>query len=291
MKMAHQLASVLVLLALFTQCIPCFAATVDYSPDLSGKSGTLRGKIELNKLAGVEIPRGRVFFKGDRMEVSTVPEWQFDRVVVLSGPVLSAQAKVENGQATIRGLAYFQEGDWLGFISPAVPRETIVTDDGEISGRITGIAHNTIDFVQMDGKQTSIPVSSVRDLRSPRAYTFHMQAAAPGAVDGQAFHTEMYHIAMQPKSHVFQATALKSELRKHGDGDLSTGQLLAIGAVINAIQVAQMTPLLVFPMTSPHLSRQANRLIFETNNNPIAVQPVVSVPVQLVPLPHNCCGQ
>lgn len=262
------------------------AATVEFTPDITGKSGTVRGKIPLEKLAGVDIPRGRVAFKGDQMEVTTVPEWQFDRTVVLSGPVLRAEARVERGDAYIHGFAYLGDGDWLSLISPAIVRETLVTDQSELVGQVSKIENGSVEFVELNGQRSQIPVAAVKAIYSPKAFYFDMQAPTPGAVAGQAFQTEVNRIAIRPNSRLFRTAAIKTELRKQSDGDLTTGQLVAIGTAISALQIGQMVPMLVYPMTSNHLWRQANSVQYQSLANPFGFQPIVGVPVTSVPPPQ-----
>ncbi len=269
-----------------SSCQLARAATVEFAVDVTGKTGTVRGKVPLEKLAGVDIPRGRVSFKEGIATVTTIPEWQFDRQEVLSGPVLKVEGAVVAGKADIHGLVYFLNGDWLHYLSPASPRETIVTGSGELSGHVAGIAGNTVEFVENNGQRSQIAVSSITTIYSPRAFTFNMLAPAPAVVSAQQFQSEVYNIRMRPTSRVFQMTALKSELCRAGDGDLSGRQLMAIGVTISAIQLGQMLPALIYPLTSPHLSRQANRLIYDTVASPINVSPRVSVPAQLVPPPQ-----
>jgi hypothetical protein len=262
------------------------AATIDFTPDITGKSGTVRGKIPLEKLAGVDIPRGRVAFKGGLLEVTTVPEWQFDRSVVLSGPVLKTEARIEHGEAYIHGLAYLCDGDWVSYISPAIVRETLVTEKSELVGQVERIENGAIEFVELNGQRSQIPVAAVKAIYSPKAFSFDLQAPAPGAVSGQAFQTEVNRIAIRPNSRVFRAAALRTELRKQSDGDLTTGQLVAIGTAISALQIGQMVPMLVYPLTSNHLWRQANSVQYQSLANPFGFQPLVGVPVTSVPPPR-----
>lgn len=261
------------------------AGTINFSPDLSGKTGTVRGKIQLEKFGSAPIPRGRVSFTGDAIEVTTIPEWQFDRMTVLYGPVLRAEATIANGRAEIEGIAYFLEGDWLHYLAPSEPRETLLTASGELVGRVVTIANNQVEFLETTGQRQFVPMSSIKQLYSPKACQFRIASPAPGAVPGQPFQTEAYTIALRPTARMFHLAALKSDLRKQGDGDLTTGQLVAIGATINAVQVAQMLPCLIYSLGYNQQQRLSRRRQFENFATPVAPEPLVGVPVNLLPPP------
>lgn len=287
MRTMRLLSTLLSILLLVSQGGNAAAATIGFAPDLTGKTGAVTGKIPLDRLAGVDIPRGRVSFKGNTITVTTIPEWQFDRIDVLSGVVIRTESTLANGEARIRGLAYFMEGQWLGYISPAVPRETVIFDDNEITGHVSTIDDNAIEFVELNGQRSRIPIASVKTIYSPRAFTFQMAAPAPGAIAGQAYKTEMYRIDVSPTSRTFRMAALKTELSKSGDGDLSRKQLLTIGAAISAIQIGQMLPVLIYPLESHHLWRQANRTMFEADVNPVGTSTFINIDPRLVPAPHG----
>jgi hypothetical protein len=288
MKVPKRIAAIILALLLASISTKAMAVPVRFNPDLSGEAGQVSVKMPLEKIGSVSVPRGRLRIKGNLAEVSTVEEFQFDHQVVLSGPVLNTRQHVEKGKLEITGTAYFSEGDWLTYLSPPVFDETLSTTSGDIHGKILSIDSETAVVRTESGQQEKIPVASINEIHSPRAFSFAISAVPPLAVpSGQPYETDATRVALTQTAHQFRAFALRSELRKNGDGDLTRGQLIAVGTAISAIEIGQMVPFIVVPLLYNHLSQEQQRREFAVLTSPININSSIGVPNYLVPPPRG----
>lgn len=222
------------------------AFSINFSPDIIGNSGLLSAKMPLEKLGSINIPGGRFKVKGNWAEVTTVEEFQFDHYTVLSGPVINTQQTLERNKFEITGLTYFYKGDWLAYLSPLVFQETISTNTDEFIGKVVSIDNDIVLFRSASGQYQKIPLSVIKDIDSPRSFRFKLAGNLPdGLQKGEAYEAEANKVNLMQADHQFRLTALSRNLQKQGDGDLSNGKLIAIGTLINTVEIGQMTPFLV----------------------------------------------
>jgi hypothetical protein len=246
------------------------AATVRFNPDANSVEGTLVGRVFLNKMGGLKLPRGRAVFKGNSVDITIVPEFQFDRVVVLSGALVSVHSDINGQQAAFNGIVYFFEGDWLKYIDDPHTPDSVATASGTITGRIRGIGANALEVEESNGSRKSIPLSTLISIRSPRAFDFSLPATAfTPQVPNQPFTADATLLSLTPSANVFQLKALKHDRLMQTDGDLSTGKLILIGAAYTTAQLAQLVPFLVVPLDGRHLITNANAKLnrFFTESN------------------------
>jgi hypothetical protein len=232
----------------------CRAFPINFSPDSIGNGGRLTAKMPLEKLGSINIPRGRFKIKGNWAEVSTVEEFQFDHYTVLSGPVINTQQTLERNKFEITGLAYFCKGDWLSYLSTLVFQETISTDTDEFTGQVVSVDDDLVLFRSTSGQYQKIPISIIKDIDSPRSFRFKLAGDLPNGVEGGGvYEAEANNVNLTQANRQFRLTALSRALQKQGDGDLSKGKLIAIGTLINTIEIGQMTPFLVLGLLYNHL--------------------------------------
>ncbi len=235
--------------------LPAQAFPINFSPNLTGNSGQLTARMPLEKLGSINIPHGRFKIKGNWAEVSTVEEFQFDHHAVLSGPVINTQQTLDRNKFEITGLAYFCKGDWLAYLSTVVFQETISTDTDEFTGHIVSVEDDSVVFRNTSGLYQKIPISSIRDIDSPHSFRFSLAGDLPDGIRGkEAYEAEANNVNLVQANRQFRLTALSRAVKnQEGDGDLSKGKLIAIGTLINTIEIGQMTPFLVLGLLYPHL--------------------------------------
>jgi len=236
---------------------PALAATVTFIPDGGANTGSIDTFIPVDKIGTMPLPRGRVVFRGNVIEVTMIPEWQFDRQVVLRGPVLDTTISADGGQAVLRGTVFFNEGTWLPYFDSSRVVEDVATKDGELHGRITAINATTVTLAAKDGAMHQIPLRDITDIESPRAYTFKLPVVSPTVINpAQAFQASSTSLSFNSSDRPIRAAALKSQLAK-GDGDWSTKRLVAIGTILSLVELGQLAPVLAVPLGSNGLRRTA----------------------------------
>jgi len=247
--------SLMLVFAIMCAPLSAVAAQLSFTPT-TGNFGTVSLKMPIQKIGSVEIPRGRIAIKGNTIEVTMIPEWMFDRQVALSGPVLRAVSSVTDSRSVVVGIAYFQEGPWLKYIDDPNRPDTVVTSNGTLTGKIVSADNDAITF-EHDGKQESIPIANLHDVRSPRAYTFTIPASLAATVPaGSAYQAEATGFVLRPTSNSYKLAALKNDLAKES-GDWSTSKIVLLGAAFTGMQLAQLTIPLVYALDQRYLKQNA----------------------------------
>lgn len=85
--------------------LPALAESISFTPEDNTNGGAIVGRIPLEKFGAIDLPRGRVSFKSHFIEVSAIPEYQFDRQVVLSGPILKCSSINAGSKVYLNGFA------------------------------------------------------------------------------------------------------------------------------------------------------------------------------------------
>lgn len=258
-------------LAVTLMCLQpgALAASINYTSGPVGGFAGLHGSIKLEKLGSVAIPRGRMTFRGNTVELTTIPEWQFDREVVLSGLVLKTSVQVSGQESVIKGIAYFQDGSWLQYVDNQGVDDSVVTADGTTVGKIESVSETAITLKLANGERRQIAHSAITEFYSPRAYNFSMPATAAAPIAaGQSFAAESTGLTLKPTEKIYHLAALKADPGLQSDGDWSTKKLVLIGTVLTAMQTAQFIPILCVALREGHMSRRAAKQIFQTQTQP-----------------------
>lgn len=221
------------------------ASAVSFTPQPKLNGGSIVGRIPLEKLGSIALPRGRAYFKANMLEVTAVPEWQFDRQQVLSGPILKCWSSVNGKNASINGIAYFQEGDFLKYIDDNAP-DKVVALDNVYSGQITAMKNGMLEVTSDAGTVHQIPIAQVEQVISPRAYTFSLPVTAFLSVpQGEPISGESTTVSLKPTSKVIALAAVKRDPLMKRDGDISNAKLTTLWAGLSTVEILQFLPLAI----------------------------------------------
>lgn len=251
--------SIAISIAISLIALPAHAATMFFNPDPNSlTTGSVDVMLPVDNLSSVPVPRGRININGNLVELSMIPEWQFDREIVLHGRVLDTQIDTSGRQPIVRGVVMFTDGAWIEYFDDRRPDETVISRTGTVSGRITEVEGNDVT-IETAGKAQTIPLANVIEIRSPRVFSFAIPTTPLQQMTaGQPFYSDARSIAMHATSRPFRVASLKRTItRQMDDGDLSTKQLVGIGTVLSLVQLGQMVPVLAVPLgAGPPFRRQ-----------------------------------
>ena len=253
-KMRHNRKNKVAWLAIAFSCLvnaaafsPANSAAISFTPQPATNGGAIVGRIPLEKFGALELPRGRVFFKTNVIELTAIPEYQFDRQVVLSGPIIKCWSSQDGKTASINGIAYFQDGEWLKYVDENSP-DKVITPDKTAVGQITSLKKGFLEVTpQGGGAAEKIAIADVQQIVSPRAYTFSVPvtAFAPTTKVGDPLTGESTSVILKPSSKVITLAAVKREPLMQSDGDTSNKKLVALWASLTAVEAAQFIPLAI----------------------------------------------
>lgn len=177
--------------AILIQQSAAFAAPVKVirgTPDAG-----IQAKIKTETLGSIKIPQGAVKFNGTDVTVGAVPDWLFDRHIILTGKLIDHKISTVDGKSSIQGVIYFTGGDWLASFPDAKRPDNLEMADGSVLvGTVRSVSGDNIDFQVQTGQTRRIKVSEIRNVLSPRAIVFNIPAtdvrvdSATGDLDGTA---------------------------------------------------------------------------------------------------------
>jgi hypothetical protein len=237
--------------------LPALAESITFRPEDNTNGGAIVGRIPLDKFGTIPMPRGRVSFKNHFLEVSAIPEYQFDRQVVLSGPILKCACINTGSKVYLNGFAYFQSGDWLRYIDDS-SQDIVTTNSKVYVGQITALKNGGIEFTPEGGSAIDIPTADIRDISSPRVYNFSVPVSAYLNVpSGSPVNGDAKYLSLKASNQPIKLAAVKSDPLMAGDGDVSNRRLIATGLALTAASTAQFIPLiLTFGPQRNELARQ-----------------------------------
>lgn len=246
MKKSINLALVAALSALTLFANPALSAAISFTPQPDTNGGAVVGRVPISRFGALELPRGRAYFKTNVLELTAIPEYQFDRQIVLSGPILKAWSSQDAKTTSINGIAYFQDGDWLKYVDENSPDKVITAND-TFSGHITSLKKGFLEVTPDGGTPVKIAIADIVQVISPRAYTFSMPISAFTASGkaGEPINGDSTAVVLRPSSKVITMAAVKHEPLMKGDGDVSKTKLIALWAGLTAVEAAQFVPLAI----------------------------------------------
>ena len=154
------------------------ANTITYLLPADSQPGKFSGDLPLPAIGSVLLPDGLVQLKDDELQVAAVPDWLFDRDVVMKGVIVRAEIVAQENASIVAGLVYFFDGRWLPYLAPLRSVDVISTVSGEtIRGRVVGRAEQSFVFKVDTGGTKKIEFKDVKSINSPRAFTFNIPAA------------------------------------------------------------------------------------------------------------------
>jgi hypothetical protein len=251
----------LISLAMATNASGVLAANLTFTPQSNTNGGAIYGRVPLSKFGMLQLPRGRASFKAHMVEISAVAEYQFERQIVLSGPIIKCSC-INNGKLSIvNGIAYFQDGDWLRYIDNSAP-DKITTLSTTYEGQITALKKG---FVEITTGQlvTNVPTDQIVAVTSPRVYNFSMVVTPYLSVpQGEPISGETPMVSMKPSADVISLSVVKHDPLMAGDGDVSTKKLVLLGTFLAAVQITQFIPMaIVFgPLRNEQVQQYHSRM-------------------------------
>jgi hypothetical protein len=276
------------------------AAAVSFTPQPNLNGGAIVGRIPISKFGKLELPRGRAYFKANIVEVTAIPEWQFDRELVLSGPILKCWSAIDGKNATINGIAYFQDGEWLKYIDENSP-DKVLTVNEVFTGQISAMKNGLLEVTSEAGTVHQIPIASVEQIISPRAYTFSVPVTAFLSVpQGEPISGDAATVALKPTNKVIALSAVKRDPLMKGDGDIGVSKLTALWAGLSSVEILQFLPLAILegPIRRQLVQQYHSRINqgqqysnvvtdfgtnYQNSNRAPGANPFVSLPVFGVP--------
>ncbi|MDZ4833078.1 MAG: hypothetical protein SGJ27_04685 [Candidatus Melainabacteria bacterium] len=229
-------------------------------------------RIKTDALGKIKVNNGSVKFSGNDVTVGAVPDWLFDRHVVLTGKLIDSRISSSASGTVIQGLMYFTGGDWINsFEDFKRPDNLELTDGSTLVGKVRAVNPSNIDFQVQTGQTRRVNLTDVKTIFSPRAYSFSIPAtdvkvdAATGDMTGEAslgsFDSSLTKDARKlfakkdPKAVEPKSTLAGSE------GGVTKGQLttMIVLDVVNTI-----APAIVAPIVAPLGSRSAVNQLRQT---------------------------
>jgi hypothetical protein len=169
---------VFIVCSLLQLSLSAFAKPIAYVPPIADQSGKFTGELPLRKLGSILLPKGVVRFDGDEIKVLAVPQWLFDRNVVLRGAIIRAEFAPQQPTGLMAGLVYFWDGIWLNSLSSEKIEEEIDTTDGStIRGKVIGRIGTALSIKLKDGATKNVDFATIKTIISPRAFTFNIPAS------------------------------------------------------------------------------------------------------------------
>lgn len=159
----------------------------------STTSPGIDARIKTDSLGHIKLNNGSVKFSGNDVSVGAVPDWLFDRHIVLTGKLIASRISTDGGSTAVQGLMYFTGGDWINSFEDFKRPDNLELQDGSILvGRVRAVNPSSIDFQVQTGQTRRINTSDVKTILSPRAYSFNIPAsdvkvdATTGDLSGEA---------------------------------------------------------------------------------------------------------
>jgi hypothetical protein len=258
-----------------------WSAPLSCTPDPAHNSVSLEGLIPAKQFMGINLPKGSIEFVDGTVAVNIVPNWNFDRVAVLQGPIIRMTVTATDKQATVSGIVLFTQGYWYDKYWTPGSQETVVTASGtSVIGKIVDMTTTTLTVVPAGGAaQTVIALADVKEVQSPRAYSFNVPAAAAMTIPSAASWTaDAQNVAFSPTaggSHTTTSVALARRdpllvTNDRADGDWSNKKMWVIGTLLSLAQLGQFAPTLVTALESHSTWQTINRKAFFFNQQTLS---------------------
>ena len=163
------------------------ADTVTYTAPTKDQSGKLTGELPVRRINSLLLPNGLVQLQDDELRILAVPDWLFDRDVVLRGAIVRAEAAAQDKGSVIGGLVYFYEGQWLTNLASPKAVDVIDTVSGEeVRGRVMARMAAAFVVKPESGGTRKIAFADIKSISSPRAFTFNMPSSTSRIVPSDA---------------------------------------------------------------------------------------------------------
>lgn len=240
--------------------LPAMAGTITFTSGVADQPGKFEGELPIKILGSLKLPSGAVVFQDGQIKVMAVPDWLFDRNVVLSGPLVRAEFAGQGNDSVIAGLAYFLEGEWLTNLASPRAVDVIETLSGErISGRILSSMGSAFAIKPNDGATRKIDFSAIKTINSARAFRFsiptrNVKILAPdNGISAEADTISFAPTFLRGGLIASRPTVPKSTLPGAEPG-ISKGTIATFLALDFIVEVA---PAIAIPLTLQHKTQEA----------------------------------
>ncbi|PWU01709.1 MAG: hypothetical protein C5B53_02470 [Candidatus Melainabacteria bacterium] len=254
------------LLSIFVACqgiaivLPVWASTIKYTAPTADQAGKFEGELPIKTIGPLKLPNGAAVFQDDQIKIMAVPDWLFDRNVVLSGPIVRAEFAAQGTSQLIAGLAYFTEGEWLSNLASPRALDVVETLSGEtIRGRILSRIDNAFVIKPEGGATQKIGFSAIKTINSPRAYRFTIPTSDAKVLPADnSISADATKVSFSPaflRGGVFHGnpTVPKSTLAGAEPGISKT----SIAAFVAMDIVNEIAPAIVLPLVLQHSTQAA----------------------------------
>ena len=146
---------------------------------------------------------------------------------------------IEGKNASINGIAYFQDGEWLKYIDENTP-DKVITKNDAFTGQITAMKNGFLEITPDYGAAKQVAITDIEQIISPRAYSFSLPVTAFLSVpQGEPISGETTTVTLKPTTRMIALSAVKRDPLMRSDGDVSTTKLTALWAGISAVELLQ----------------------------------------------------
>ncbi len=246
------------------------ANSVTYSAPSDNQNANFTGEVPVKQIGSLLLPKAVVQFKNTEVNVLAVPDWLFDRSVVLSGALVKAQVDVQGKSSNLRGLVYFIEGQWLSNLSSTNAIDVIDTVSGDrLRGRIRSRLDNAFAFKPETGPIQKLSFSDIKNINSPRAYVFTITSDSSKVIPtDSSIEFDANTIAFSPtfgRAYVAKIAKLPKSTLAGTESGISNSQiaLLTAGNVIVDLAPAIAIPLALNSHNTSAAQQQINLFVSE----------------------------
>lgn len=277
--MSKRIFVVTTLVTLFMAQPHAFASTLAFTSDGSNIKA-FEGECSIASIGSIALPKGKLAISGITAEVSAVPDWLFDRHVVLTGTVVNPKLELAGLNNAVVGLILLTKGEWFSNLNHGRGPEILTLTNGTVlSGRITGVQSTSLDMELANGTHKSVHFSEVVALDSSRAFTFRipLNSIKLEPSDG-SYTTEVVSASLQPTSHYRGARLFASnqpQVPKNNlagtEGAVSNKQIAAM--IATDIVSGTIVPAIAIPITFTRSTLHARQLEYINQNNSVGQRP------------------
>jgi hypothetical protein len=235
------------------------AELLSYTPRAEQNTAEMSGVLPFAKFGTTKLPSGDIAFEDGMLAVRIIPEWNFDKVPVLEGPIIHSQVANTEKEALVSGIVYFRQGFWIDKLPLGGNSENIKTTTGKnITGHVISMNADSLMMATPGGQGETVRYADIAEIHSPRAFAFTVPALANGPISAdQAWQVNARAINLSPTTQTTLAQ-FKNDRLVQGDGDWGTGKLVLLGTALSLVEIAQFAPDLAVALNRNHLLRVAN---------------------------------
>lgn len=152
-----------------------------FSPETAGEPSKLRCDVTVKQIGKLSLEDGILSVRGNSVEVRARSAYE-PASLILHGIILQVETNLDTVPRQVTGLAYFNGGELIKDIDDPEAKDILFRHDGALSGKILGISGYDLSVATITGGVAKINTSTVKFVRSPRAFLFqipleHMDSA------------------------------------------------------------------------------------------------------------------